>query len=288
LGDRVQTIGAALSDENALVAAMEGVDCVFNLARSNDATWQDALDNDVAVALCTSRSARRAGVKRMIYTGTIASYDMSDPNRVITEDIKLTDMEDRNIYARSKAECERRLLDIQTGDGVPVVIARPGIVLGDGGPLQHWGIGRWHGPGAVRLWGHGRNPLPFVLVDDVSDGLIAMMDADVTGEDFNLVGDPVLSARDYFDAIHRRLGARIRVSGSNLNLLWLADLAKQGLKRHLLRRGGAKASSRVDWLSRGHLSRFDNSKARRMLGWSPVTDREAFLTAAVDEARLFW
>lgn len=288
LGDRVQTIGASLADEDALVAAMTGVDCVFNLARSNDATWQDALDNDVAVALRTSRAARRAGVKRMVYTGTIASYDMSDPSRVITEDIGLPDMEDRNVYARSKAECERRLLEIQHGEGVPVVIARPGIVLGDGGPLQHWGIGRWHGPGAVRLWGNGHNPLPFVLVDDVSDGLIAMADADVLGEDFNLVGDPILSARDYFDAIHQRLGARLEVTGSNLNLLWLADLVKQGLKRHVLRRHGAKASSRVDWLSRGHLSRFDNAKSRRLLGWTPMTDRDGFLTAAIDRARLFW
>ena len=64
-------------------------------------------------------------------------------------------MESRNIYARSKAEGERRLIAMQA-DGLSLVIARPGIVLGDGGPLQHWGIGRWHGAGAVRLWGSGR------------------------------------------------------------------------------------------------------------------------------------
>jgi nucleoside-diphosphate-sugar epimerase len=247
------------------------------------------LDNDVAVALRISRAARRAGVDRMIYTGTIASYDMSDPARVITEAIPLSDMENRNIYARSKAECERRLKEIQQGEGVPVIIARPGIVLGEGGPLQHWGIGRWHGPGAVRLWGKGRNKLPFVLVDDVSDGLIAMMETDgLAGEDFNLVGDPMFSAMDYFDAIHRRLGARLNVTTSNLSFLWLTDKAKKGLKHHILRRPGADAVSRVDWLSRGHLSRFDNAKPRRRLGWSPESDQEAFLTAAIDRARLFW
>lgn len=289
LGDRVRMVGASMQDEAALTAAMAGVDCVFNLARSNDATWEDALENDVGVALRISRAARRAGVGRMVYTGTIASYDMSDPARVITEDIRLTDMENRNLYARSKAECERRLLEIQEGEGVPVVIARPGIVLGDGGPLQHWGIGRWHGAGAVRLWGNGRNPLPFVLVDDVSDGLIAMMQVDgLAGQDFNLVGDPILTGRDYFDAIHRRLGARLNVSTSNLTLLWLADLAKQGLKRHVLRRRGARANSRIDWLSRGHLSPFDNGKARRLLGWAPESDPDAVLTAAIDRAHLFW
>ena len=289
LGDRIEMVGVSLGDEEALVSAMTGIDCVVNLARSNDATWQEALDNDVATAVRISRAARRAGVRRMVYTGTIASYDMSDPSRVITEDFPLSGMEHRNIYARSKAECERRLLEMQEDDGVPVVIARPGIVLGKGGPLQHWGIGRWHGAGAVRLWGSGRNPLPFVLADDVSDGLIAMMETSgVTGEDFNLVGDPILTARDYFDAIHRRLAARLDVTGSNLTLLWLADRAKQGLKRHVLRRSGASAVSRADWLSRGHLSRFDNAKPRRLLGWAPESDPDAFLTEAVDKAQLFW
>lgn len=289
IGDRVEMTRVSLRDEEALCRSMQGIDCIFNLARSNDTTWQGALDNDVATAVRISRAARRAGVGQMVYTGTIASYDMSDPARIITEDTPFGDMTQRNIYARSKAECERRLLEIQHGEGVPVSIARPGIVLGDGGPLQHWGIGRWHGPGAVRLWGNGRNPLPFVLVDDVSDGLIAMMQTpEALGQDFNLVGDPMLGGRDYMDAIHRRLGARLTVTGSNLTLLWLTGLAKQGLKRHLLRRRDAERISRKDWLSRAHLSRFDNAKSRRLLGWAPESDPEAFLAAAIDRAHLFW
>lgn len=289
LGTRVQMASVSLQDEDALSRAMEGMDCIFNLARSNDSTWQAALENDVATALRISRAARRAGVDRMVYTGTIASYDMSDPARILTEDTPFTDMETRNIYARSKAECERRLMEIQNGEGVAVSIARPGIVLGDGGPLQHWGIGRWHGPGAVRLWGSGRNILPFVLVDDVSDGLIAMMQTpEAMGEVFNLVGDPMFSGRDYFDAIHQRLGARLAVTGSNLRLLWLAGMLKQGLKQHVLRRRDTEKVSRIDWISRGHLSCFDNAKPKRLLGWAPESDREAFLAAAIDRAHLFW
>ena len=36
-------------------------------------------------------------------------------------------------------------------DKLPLVIARPGIVVGHGGPLQHWGIGRWHGAGPTNF-----------------------------------------------------------------------------------------------------------------------------------------
>jgi nucleoside-diphosphate-sugar epimerase len=288
IADHVELHGVSLQDEDALAQAMAGIDCVFNLARSDDRTWESALENDVGTALRIARAARRAGVGRLIYTGTIASYDMSDPSRVITEDTPFGDMSQRNLYARSKAECERQLIEHQKTGGVPLVIARPGIVIGAGGPLQHWGIGRWHGSGAVRLWGNGRNLLPFVLVDDVSDGLIRMMERpEAVGESFNLTGDPLLTGQAYFDAIHRRLGARLNVTSSNLTTLWAADRIKSALKKHALRRRDVTAITLADWKSRGHLSPFDNGKSRRLLGWSPQGDRELFLRQAIDSARLF-
>lgn len=288
LADRVETHGVSMRDEAGLVQAMTGMDVVFNLAKSTDKSWQAALENDVATTERIGRAAIAAGVGRLIHTGTIASYDMADPGRTITEASDFGAMETRNIYARSKAEGEKRLLAMQA-QGLRLVIARPGIVLGDGGPLQHWGIGRWHGAGAVRLWGNGRNILPFVLADDVSDGLIAMMESDAAlGESFNLIGDPMFSGRDYFDAIHARTGARLKVSGSNLTALWLSDAMKQGLKRHALRKKGAAPASLADWKSRGHLSPFDNGKPKRLLGWAPEADRDAFWRRAIDEAHLFW
>ena len=288
LADHVETIGVSLRDEDGLTDAMTGMDCVYNLAKSTDKSWAAALENDVATTERIGRAALRAGVGRLVHTGTIASYDMSAAHLTISEATDFGDMEARNIYARSKAEGERRLIAM-AATGLPLVIARPGIVLGDGGPLQHWGIGRWHGAGAVRLWGSGKNILPFVLADDVSDGLILMMTRpEAIGQSFNLIGDAMFSGRDYFEAIRTHTGARLRVSGSNLTALWAVDALKQGLKRHALRKKGAQAASRADWKSRGHLSAFDNEKPKAMLGWAPESDRDAFLRRAIDEAHLFW
>ena len=287
IADHVDTVPVSLSDPEGLRAAMAGIDTVFNLAKSADKSWAAALENDVGTAVRVAQAALEAGVRRLIYTGTIASYDMSNPAQVITEATDFGDISQRNIYARSKAECEARLLDMHRDRGLPLVIARPGIVLGEGGPLQHWGIGRWHGAGAVRLWGDGRNLLPFVLVDDVSDGLIRMMDArEVEGQSFNLIGDPMLSARDYFDAIHARLGARLTVTSGSLRALWLADGAKYLLKRHVMGRADAIRPSQNDWLSRAHLSRFDNALPKAVLGWTPEADPDKFLNAAVTKANL--
>jgi len=95
-----------------------------------------------------------------------------------------------------------------------------------------------------------------------------------------------LTARDYFDAIHTRLGARLTVTTGSLRALWLADGAKYLLKRHVMGRTDALRPSRNDWLSRAHLARFDNSQSKAVLGWAPESDKDRFLDAAVTRANL--
>lgn len=289
LPDQVETVGVSLYDKAALVEAMQGIDVVYNLARSLEGTWDEALEHDVGVAVRIAEACQEAGVKRLVYTGTIASYDMSTPLQKITEDTPFpNDMRDRNMYARSKAECEKRLMEMHRRDGLPVVIARPGIVVGHGGPLQHWGIGRWHGAGAVRIWGNGLNILPFVLIDDVADGLILMAEhPDAVGQSYNLIGDPMLSGKGYFDAIHKSLGARIRVSTGNLTLFWATDAIKHVLKVYALRRRGQTRPSLADWKSRAHLSPFVNTKPKQELGWKPEADKAKFIEEAIGKANLF-
>ncbi|WP_299937925.1 NAD-dependent epimerase/dehydratase family protein [uncultured Pelagimonas sp.] len=287
LPDNVETVGVSLHDLDGLTEAMKGIDVVFNLAKAMETTWADCLINDVGVATRIGMACEKAGVKRLVYTGTIASYDMSNPYSNITEETGFPeDMSDRNLYARSKAECERQLMTLHRDRGLPVVIARPGIVVGPGGPLQHWGIGRWHGAGAVRIWGHGRNILPFVLNEDIADGLVRMIDAPVEGQSFNLIGEPMLTARDYFDAIHEALGARIRVSPGNLTAFYASDAVKYALKKYALRRKGVIRPSLADWKSRAHFTPFVNSKPKDVLGWRPEGDKATFIEKAITKANL--
>lgn len=289
LPEQVEITPCRLTDPDSLAHALAGASTVFHLGKSMDDTWEAALKNDVAVTVAVARAAVHAGVARFVYTGTIASYDMSTPGARITERTGFaSDMRDRNVYARSKARCEAELMALHRDHGLPLVIARPGIVIGKGGPLQHWGIGRWHGAGAVRVWGAGHNILPFVLIDDVVTGLIAMAEhPQAIGDSFNLVGEPFLSARQYFDAIHAQLGARLRVSGSNPTLLFAVGAVKYALKRHALGNRAVAWQSLADWKGRAHLARFDNSHAKQALGWQPEADRAAFIRRGITEADLF-
>lgn len=290
LADHVELFACSLKDKEGLRRAMEGCEVVYHLSKTEEKTWSGYLENDVKVTERIAEAALEAGVGRFIYTGTIASYDMSAAVKQITEDTGFGEnLDSRNLYARSKAACEALLLNLHKSRNLPVIIARPGIVVGREGPLQHWGIGRWAGPSAVRLWNNGRNPLPFVLVEDVADGLIALMDDGklVVGESFNLTTALNLSAREYFDAIARLAHARIRVGSGSPLVFFLSDRLKYTLKRYVLRKSDLELTSFKDWKSRGHLARFDNTKAKRMLDWEPEENRDEFLRRAIVDAELF-
>jgi nucleoside-diphosphate-sugar epimerase len=289
IADMVEITPCNLSDTAAMTKAMEGIKIVYHLGKSTDDTWEDALKNDVGVTVAIAEAALAAGVERFVYTGTIASYDMSDPMKSITEDTGFPEvMTDRNIYARSKARCEMELMRMHKEKGLPLVITRPGIVVGEGGPLQHWGIGRWHGAGAVRIWGPGNNILPFVLIDDVADGLVLAAEKEAAiGRSFNLVGPRMLSAKGYFNAIHKALGADIKVSSGNLNVLHLTSTMKHVLKKYGLRKKGLSKPSLADWKSRAHFSPFDNAQAVKVLGWEPEADKDRFIERAITKANLF-
>ena len=288
IADQVETVPVSLSDEAGLTEAMRGMEAVYNLARAMEKSWDAALANDVGAALRVARAAHAAGVGRLIYTGTIASFDMSDPLQRITEDTAFGPMEARNLYARSKAECEKQLRDYADQVGLDLAIARPGIVIGGDGPLQHWGIGRWHGAGAVKLWGNGKNKIPFVLVDDVAEGLVRLMEVPAAGGgSFNLVGDNLVSARDYFEGIRARTGARIHVSNGSLTGMWAMDAVKWALKRYGLRKADAVRPSLADWKSRGHLAPFDNSQTKAQLDWQPEANAARMLDRAIDAKALF-
>ena len=285
----VHAVQASLGDEAALARAMEGVPLVYHLAKATESSWEGYLKNDVEPTERLGRAALRAGVERFVYTGTIDSYDASRSGTTISEETGADpQLEQRNLYARSKATCEEVLMRMHEEEGLPLVIVRPGIVIGRGGPLQHWGIGRWQGAGAVKIWGKGENVLPFVLVDDCADGLVlAGTKPGIEGQSFNLIGEPMLSARGYFDTIKERTGAGINVAPGSIPAYYVSDVAKYVLKRYAAGMRDAKKPAFRDWKSRTQAASFSNERAKDVLGWQPEADREAFLRRAIDEANLF-
>ncbi len=124
-----------------------------------------------------AEAALAAGVERFVYVSSIAAlYCGPDCGRPLLDDSVETDPRPggREIYSRGKMEAERALLTLHRERGLPLVIARPGVVLGEGTPLQHSGLGLWVRDNHCVGWGQGDHPLPVVGVDDVADALVRL------------------------------------------------------------------------------------------------------------------
>ncbi|MGC9224365.1 MAG: NAD-dependent epimerase/dehydratase family protein [Terracidiphilus sp.] len=273
-----------LLDREALLGAMQGVDCVVHLARARVKTWADYQNFEIDATHLAGECALAAGVKRFVYTGTTDSYYAGRRGSTITEATGLDPrIERRNLYARAKAHSETALTAMHRERGLPLVIVRPGIVIGRGGSPFHWGVGMWWHDAVCQVWGASRNKLPLVLVEDVARGLIAAIDTpEIEGRSFNLVADACLSAEEYLDELDRAGGMRVARYATPILRFYLLDLFKWMVKV-AVRHPERQLPSYRDWQSRTQQARFDCTAAKTVLGWNPVSERGELVRKGIEE-----
>ncbi|HEU4417978.1 MAG TPA: Gfo/Idh/MocA family oxidoreductase [Planctomycetota bacterium] len=271
----VRVFAGDAADPQALAAAFAGATAVLHLATA-------AGDDDGAVETFMSTAVRAAAeaalaanVKRFVYASSTAALWLGSDGTIdgsASPDPRPTA---RAPYARAKIAAERELAQVARS-GLEVTIVRPAIVLGDDGLLTHSGIGLWVRDNHCVGWGRGRNPLPFLLVDDCASGLVAALDAKAaSGRQYNLAGDVRLSARDFVAEMARRTGRAYRFHATPLWCTWLQEVGKY-LVKAMARRPRQWPSWR-DLGSRSFRTVLDCSDSKRDLGFHPVADRERFL-----------
>jgi predicted dehydrogenase/nucleoside-diphosphate-sugar epimerase len=284
LRSRIECRTGNLLDREALRGAMQGVESVVHLARAHVKTWAEYQKYEIDASRLVGECALEAGVKRMVYSGTIDSYDAGKLGTTIAEATGLdTRIEHRNLYARAKAYSEAALIKMHRERGLPLVVVRPGIVIGRGGSPFHWGVGMWWHHAVCRIWGKGKNKLPLVLVEDVARGLIAAVDTpNIEGRDFNLVADPCLSAKEYLDELDRAGGMRVARFATPILKFYLLDMLKW-LVKVAVRHQEQQMPSYHDWQSRRQLAQFDCAAAKKVLGWNPVSERGELVRKGIEE-----
>jgi nucleoside-diphosphate-sugar epimerase/predicted dehydrogenase len=273
-----------IANQEDLRRAMEGIDVVYHLARANVKSWEDYQREEIGATIRIAEMAAAAGVKRFIYTGTIDSYYAGSTAGTITESTSLDPrIGSRNLYARAKAVSEEALLAMHRERGFPLVIVRPGIVIGRGGSPLHWGVGMWWHGSVCEVWGAGTNKLPLVLVEDVAKGLVAALDApEIEGRSFNLVGDPLLCAREYLDELDRCAGIQVQRHYTPIREFYAIALCKWIVKV-LVRHPDRAFPSYRDWESRTQRAIFDCTLAKTQLGWRPVENRAELIRRGIQE-----
>jgi nucleoside-diphosphate-sugar epimerase len=190
----------------------------------------------------------------------------------------------RGHYARAKIVAEQLLMDLHRTQQLPVVIFRPGIVVGAGGPAEHLGVGYWPDATNCITWGKRGHPLPFVLVDDVVDAMVKALGlTGLSGSAFNLVGDVRLTAREYVDALRAASQRDIRLHARSL-IGWRALEVFAWSIKAIARRPDNVTLSWRELTYRTAATPFDCSPTKAALDWQPVAERERFIELAVGAA----
>ncbi len=271
-----------IRDPQAVQRAIGAAPVVVNLAHGGGggsfaAIRAAMVDGAEAVA----RACMAASVRRLVHVGSIASLYCGPDAGTITGATPPDPLdEQRADYARAKILCDRLLLGMHAREGLPVVILRPGLVVGPGTSPFHSGLGFYNNEQHCIGWNRGRNPLPFVLVQDVAAAIVAAASAEgIDGRCYNLVGDVRPDARDFIGQLGLATGRPLRFHPKLPTALWLEEYAKWLVKRL----GGRSAlpPSRRDLLSRGLMAEFDCSDAKRDLGWRPIGGKAEFMRLAL-------
>lgn len=280
--DSVEYVRGEVADWGSLMRAVEGISVVYDLSMGGGTTWADYERDFIGGAENVAEACLAHKVRRLIYTSSTAALYLGAAGNM--DESAGTDPKPhlRGMYARGKILAERSLLKLYRSRGLPVVIVRPALVVGSGGKLAPPGAGFWVSPTCVVGPGKGRNPLPFVLVDDVARAMFLAKDApQIEGMIFNLAGDVRPTAIDYLDWVGERSLRNFRFYPKSLLrsqsfhvFVWLVKKA--------LRKPDNPWPSYHELKSGTKRTQLDCSAAKNYLGWRPTSNREDFVRLAID------
>lgn len=192
-----------MSPETARAAA-QGVGAVVHCAATAGPDLEAVRRVNTEGTRAIVEAALAAGVSRYVQISTISVYARG-PLEVLDEEAPLKTEGDP--YGVTKAEADRVVLEAMLR-GLPAVILRPGAVLGLH-PTSTWAVRMPERirAGEVKLRGDGREPIPWVHVEDLCDAvLLALEDERAVGRVYN-VADGDMTWRQYTDEVRGWVGA---------------------------------------------------------------------------------
>nr|WP_255587041.1 hopanoid-associated sugar epimerase [Hephaestia mangrovi] len=273
----VERVEADLRDAGAVGRAMAGVTHLFHVA-ADYRLWapdpEEIIRNNRAMTANVMRAALDVGVKRIVYTSSVATL-LPDPAGPADETRAATEGEVVGAYKRSKVVAERLVERMIADDGLPAVIVNPSTPIGprDVKPTPTGRI-------IVEAAG-GRMPafvdsgLNLVHVDDVAAGHLAALQRGRIGERYVLGGQDA-SLKEMLGAIAAITGRRTpKLALPRAPLMPLAWLNEQRA-----RLTGSEPFLTLDGLrmSRHHMF-YSSAKAIRELGYRARPYREALVEA---------
>jgi nucleoside-diphosphate-sugar epimerase len=277
---RIEYHAGDVSDAARMREVIAGSSLVYDLSMGGGRTWADYEREVIGGAMNVANACLEHGVQRLVYTSSIAALFLGAAGSA-DESLPAETTEDRGMYGRGKGWAERRLLELHAQKRLPVVIFRPGIVLGPGGALVHGAFGDQPSETCVLGWGPGTYPLPCVLVDDVAQALLLAKDApNVEGQVFNLVGDVRPTAAEYIRKIAETTKRNFRFYPRSLFRAHFGDWFRHQLKK-IIRGSAVMDLPYRDLQSLTMQTQLDCGRAKKLLGWKPEANPDRFWSTAL-------
>ncbi len=282
--DNIRIFKGDITNQDSIKEAVKGVKIVYHLAHSLGKTWEEFENFNIKPAQYFAQACLSENI-RLVFASTIAVYYYGDiSNGVVRHDTAIDSKPElRNLYARSKIIEENLLIKMHKEKGLRLVIARPGIVVGRNGLLEHSGVGLWTRDNVCAYWGYGKNELPFILVEDTASALVNMMEKEgIEGQCFNLAGDIRLTAREYIDALRKYSRRDIIAFPYPSKLMYLSDSFKILIKK--IGQDKNTFLSYRDLENRSINAKFDTNFEKEVLAWEPCNNQDEFIKKVFDWA----
>mgnify|MGYP000420881063 CR=1 FL=1 len=244
--------------------ALSGVDVVIHAAARvhvmNDSSADPLTEFrqvNAAGALNLARQAVDAGIKRFIFISSIkVNGEMTLVGQAFQPDDNYMPVDP---YGLSKYEAEQGLLAIAKETGMEVVIVRPPLIYGPGVKANFLSMMKWMNKGVPLPFGAIHNQRSLVALDNLVSFIIHCADYKKTPQAANQVflvsdGDDV-STTELLQKVAKAFGKKALLLPVPVGFMTLA----------------AKLIGKGDVSNRlfGSLQ-VDSSKARELLGWTPV------------------
>lgn len=252
-------------------AALKDVDGIVHLAARAHVLHDSSADPltefrkvNVEGTLNLARQAARAGVKRFVFISSIGVNGNSN-ERPFTEMDRPNPVE---AYAVSKYEAECGLQAIARETGMGVVIIRPPLVYGPNAPGNFRRLMTLAAKRIPLPLGAVDNKRSLVALDNLVDFIVTCIEHPNAANEIFLIADGEdVSTTDLLKMTARALGRKPWLISVPLSFLYFAAqlIGKPGIANSLL----------------GSL-RVDSTKAKRLLGWSPVITMEGQLQKAAE------
>ena len=273
--DGTASIAHDLAQPTGLTGLVGGFEAVIHCAAAMGGSAEMQRSSTIIGTRNLVDAMQAARVRRCVLVSSFAVYDYLalSPGDILTEDAPLDESGDaRGPYIAAKREQEK----IVTGSpDLDWTVFRPGLVFGPG-RTWFYHLGGRHSNIWVTMSGAGL--LPLAHVDNCAEAIVAALDTPSSVRaTLNLVDDDLPTRTRYVTWLADREARRpvvMDVPWPALNAVSRgAWLATHGLLRDIVKPPGSLHPAVL--AARCKPLRYDNSRARAVLNWSPrirVTD----------------